>query len=717
MSKICILCKDTHPNEAFYDSNGKYPKYTYAKCTTCRSANIKRFICEICGKKAIFNYSSFSYGIRCVAHKHENMVNVVGNMCVKCNKVQASFNNEGETKGLYCYNCKDEHMINITSKRCIKCNTLTPSFNYAGKKNALFCSDCKLKDMIDIKSKRCIKCKTGYPSFNSIEESSPEYCGNCKEPNMVNKKAINCKKCNAIQPSYNFPEQKKAIYCKNCSEVGMIDIVSRKCEKCSIKSPTYNKPGEKIAKFCMDCKDADMIDVTHPLCITCKMTRAYYNFSNKKCALYCSTCKLTDMINTYLRLCIKCNKVNPSYNIKGSNTKLYCSKCKEPDMVCIGVKCISCNANNALYNYNGQKPPLYCKDCKVDGMLTTTSIKCIKCKKSVAFYNKYGEKKRLYCSKCKEDDMINIVSSVLCIKCKKTQATYNKIGERKKIYCAKCKEPEMVRINQSMCKEENCSYYAYYGNPGGETQYCSVHKKSGMLNRPRKKCIGAEDDECKAYALHGIKIPIHCDEHKLDNELNLVERCCVKCNKIDILNMDGLCINFCNLDEKYTANKKRVKQEETIIRDLLQRAIDINCMYTDSVVDKDCTRKRPDFVYHCGSHIIIIEVDENQHKSYICTAYGDTIDGRLKGEKIRMFEISQSFDGLPVTFIRYNPNSYKINGVIIKKSQDARHALLLKWIKKLISEQPTGFQVKYLFYDNFIESDVSMTPILEKDVL
>lgn len=717
MSKICVLCKDTYPIDAFYDPNGKYSKYVYAKCITCRSSNIKRFICEVCGKKAAFNYSSISYGIRCSAHKGENMVNVVRDMCIKCNKVQANFNKEGETKGLYCFKCKNEDMINIHGKKCITCRTLTPNFNHAGEKTGLYCSKCKLDGMIDICSKRCIKCKQGYPVFNHIDKPTPEYCGNCKDSNMVNKKAINCRKCNVVQPSYNYPGEKKAIYCKECREAGMIDIINKKCKKCNIKIPSYNKPGEIVAICCADCKDDDMIDVVHSLCITCKRVRANYNLLNQKGALYCASCKTDNMVNKYSKLCIKCNKCHPSYNVKGSTKKLYCSHCKDEDMVAIGKKCITCGVNNAHYNYNGQKPPLYCKTCKNDEMLTTTQIKCTKCKLSVAFYNKEGETKRLYCSKCKEDDMINIVTDVLCIKCKKSHATYNKEGERKKKYCAKCKEPDMVRINQIICEELHCKRYAYYGNPGGKIQYCSAHKKSGMLNRPRKKCVGSEEDECKENAIYGTKIPIHCEEHKLDNELNLVERACVKCNKIDILNMEGLCINFCNLDKKYSLLKKRVKQEESIIKNLLQKSIDIECMYTDSVVDKDCTRKRPDFVYHCGSHIIIIEVDEYQHKSYSCTAYGDTLEGRIKGERIRMYEIAQSFDGLPVTFIRYNPNNYKVNGILIKKPQEARHDILVKWIKKLISESYDGLQVKYLFYDNFIESDLSMSKIMESDVV
>ena len=46
-----------------------------------------------------------------------------------------------------------------------------------------------------------------------------------------------------------------------------------------------------------------------------------------------------------------------------------------------------------------------------------------------------------------------------------------------------------------------------------------------------------------------------------------------------------------------------------------------------------------------GSHVIIIEVDENKHSDYIC-------------ENKRLMEISLDLHFRPVVFIRFNPDSY-----------------------------------------------------------
>ena len=51
-----------------------------------------------------------------------------------------------------------------------------------------------------------------------------------------------------------------------------------------------------------------------------------------------------------------------------------------------------------------------------------------------------------------------------------------------------------------------------------------------------------------------------------------------------------------------------------------------------------------------GFQIIIIEVDENQHNQYDCYF-----------ENKRLMELSQDVGFRPIIFIRFNPDSYKIN--------------------------------------------------------
>jgi hypothetical protein len=274
----------------------------------------------------------------------------------------------------------------------------------------------------------------------------------------------------------------------------------------------------------------------------------------------------------------------------------------------------------------------------------------------------------------------------------------------------------MVNVLSKKCIEKKCRKIALYALPGMMPEYCATHEKIGMISNPRKRC---DQDECKEIATHGSRRdrPVNCEEHALEDEYNLVERECLRCKRLDVLNREGLCVNFCTLEERDRLMKKRIKTDEDLIGKLLEKEIDIPLAYKDQVVDKACSNKRPDFVYHCGDHIVIVEVDEDQHKSYRCTAYGDSIEGKTKGENIRMFEISQSFDCIPVTWIRYNPDNFRVQGKMAKYTIKRRQELLIKLVRKCIREKSEGVRVKYLFYNNFSESDDSFVTLTESDVL
>ena len=67
----------------------------------------------------------------------------------------------------------------------------------------------------------------------------------------------------------------------------------------------------------------------------------------------------------------------------------------------------------------------------------------------------------------------------------------------------------------------------------------------------------------------------------------------------------------------------------------------------DKRVQDGCSRRRPDLLLDLGSHVIIVEVDENKHTDYDCSC-----------EHKRLMELSQDLGHRPIVFIRFNPDSY-----------------------------------------------------------
>lgn len=130
---------------------------------------------------------------------------------------------------------------------------------------------------------------------------------------------------------------------------------------------------------------------------------------------------------------------------------------------------------------------------------------------------------------------------------------------------------------------------------------------------------------------------------KLEKDINLCERECKSCNLTFILNENNLC-EFC--DPIIIQKAKLVKQNT--LMDYLDSK-DLKGDSTDTVIDKgECGKERPDRVFDFNDKIVILECDENQHKERNCVC-----------EQTRMINISQSFGGLPVYFIRWNPDKYK----------------------------------------------------------
>jgi hypothetical protein len=77
----------------------------------------------------------------------------------------------------------------------------------------------------------------------------------------------------------------------------------------------------------------------------------------------------------------------------------------------------------------------------------------------------------------------------------------------------------------------------------------------------------------------------------------------------------------------------------------------------DRKIKDGCTRRRPDLLLDMGTHIIIVEIDENKHSGYDCYC-----------EHKRLMEISQDLQHRSIVFIRFNPDSYKDQSGMTVKS-------------------------------------------------
>jgi hypothetical protein len=107
---------------------------------------------------------------------------------------------------------------------------------------------------------------------------------------------------------------------------------------------------------------------------------------------------------------------------------------------------------------------------------------------------------------------------------------------------------------------------------------------------------------------------------------------------------------------------------------------------------------RPDFVFDMGSHTIVIELDENQHKSYDTSC-----------DNKRLVSIFQGLGSRPMVLLRFNPDRYETTGGCFRKDGSivgkgnewiTRTSSLKSRIDHWLAAQPEReITIEHLFFD------------------
>ena len=281
---------------------------------------------------------------------------------------------------------------------------------------------------------------------------------------------------------------------------------------------------------------------------------------------------------------------------------------------------------------------------------------------------------------------------------------------------ARCKHPNCIKNatsicehgkRKAICKHPNCIKNA--------TAICEHGKQKARCTH--KDCVKNATGICehgkqKAQCKHPncVENATAICEHKLIKYYCMIctpERACAKCNYVYVgpySNYKPYCFKcYCVLNPGIKI-PRMYKLKEMHMRDELIKYFPTTEFVFDKIVDDGCSRRKPDVRIECYTHSIIIECDENQHKSisYNC-------------EHKRMMELFQDLGNRPIIFIRFNPDSYtdkegkkhkscfnykKSSTVMNKKEWKNRISELVKLIQKYYIEIPEKeVTTKKLFFD------------------
>jgi hypothetical protein len=119
------------------------------------------------------------------------------------------------------------------------------------------------------------------------------------------------------------------------------------------------------------------------------------------------------------------------------------------------------------------------------------------------------------------------------------------------------------------------------------------------------------------------------------------------CETIGHKKYEGYCLSCCvQVCPEIQVSRNYKTKEKDVVDRLLQHYKDFTWI-ADKTIKDGCSKRRPDLLLDLGSHIIIVEVDENKHSAYNSSC-----------ENKRLMELSQDVGHRPIVFIRFNPDSY-----------------------------------------------------------
>jgi hypothetical protein len=143
------------------------------------------------------------------------------------------------------------------------------------------------------------------------------------------------------------------------------------------------------------------------------------------------------------------------------------------------------------------------------------------------------------------------------------------------------------------------------------------------------------------------------------------------------------CIHYC---PEIQVSRNFKTKENDVVQRVLEKYPDFNWI-ADKKIQDGCSKRRPDLLLDFGSHVIIVEVDENKHTTYDCSC-----------QNKRLMEISQDIGHKPVVFIRFNPDAYvnqegkkvtscwRINGYGVLDISKSKHDEWLTRIDMLLQQ-------------------------------
>ena len=300
--------------------------------------------------------------------------------------------------------------------------------------------------------------------------------------------------------------------------------------------------------------------------------------------------------------------ITGSFGYPGESNK-YCRKHMQSGMIQLSSKLCQHNGCGKVASYGLGGKRSFCTSHKQPDMVLIGKKRCEHntCNK-LPHFAFIGEKPR-FCSEHKLENMQNVCKTI-CTMCSGT-AIFGVRGEQA-TRCKAHKTPDMISFDSKTCAFEGCTKYASFGI-NGQRQYCHTHKSEDMVQLSGKQCC---TPNCQTFVSHKNRLKGYCLR----------------------------CFIYQCPDSPITTCFK-IKEKHMV--DFINEHFANYTISHDKTIDGGCSKRRPDVLIERYTHVVIIECDEEQHKSYDTTC-----------ETQRINDIYTDLGDRSIVLIRFNPDSY-----------------------------------------------------------
>jgi len=308
--------------------------------------------------------------------------------------------------------------------------------------------------------------------------------------------------------------------------------------------------------------------------------------------------------------------------------KSYCKECGG-SQICeherIKSSCKECGGSQ-ICKHGRQK--IFCKEC-CGSQICEHGKRKTECKDCGGISICIHKRNKSECKECGGSQICE--HEKIRSKCKECNGGSICIHKKIRTICKECNGGSLCKHKKikSRCKECNGCYICTHG----------------IIKTNCKECDGS------CFCKHG-KQKSRCKECG-GSSLCKSPMCETRANS----KYDGYCLRcIIHIHPEIEVSRNYKTKENDVVSRIKESFPDFTWI-ADKKVEDGCSNRRPDLLLDIGSHIIIMEVDEDKHSNYDCSC-----------ENKRIMELSQDNQHRPIVFIRFNPDSYINEDNLLVKS-------------------------------------------------